>query len=455
MLAPMFVSHCRRWWLRAGLAALLTLLLAACGSDVRGVFTGTPMAPPGPTDTPMPPLRPTDTPTADDTPAPLVLPVIPLPDDIIGQAEQIVKQKGLQIAGSWAPELTTLYALPGPGLIYVLNTFVIPDALRTVDQAVSGKLDGVALGVLYVTDAAADLPDDYLKPGTYVISLGSGGGLVNFSGQEAGREVQADIRTFKNDPVAARPFGLISSEQLCLSWGALQVCARQRTPLPGALQVELQKAADKLGVSRGFFATERGILDIEGVNNLQRCAEAVKAQQFQDCQPSILVAPVNREGLQAPPPPEFDPLKSGKVPLASLPLAPRLETGQAGLIGVAVVFTDTIEEIYRDAQLTQRAPSLPADAYLLYDILFASDPQIGVNDGQPITLSRVELRISPALKYYLPDVRNIPLLGSAVTGAPPADEESEAAAVHLLLRIFGRQICVFKARECPNLRNTN
>ena len=140
---------------------------------------------------------------------------------------------------------------------------------------------------------------------------------------------------------------------------------------------------DKLGVSRGFFATERGILDIEGVNNLQRCAEAVKAQQFQDCQPSILVAPVNREGLQAPPPPEFDPLKSGKVPLASLPLAPRLETGQAGLIGVAVVFTDTIEEIYRDAQLTQRAPSLPADAYLLYDILFASDPQIGVNDGQP------------------------------------------------------------------------
>ena len=89
----------------------------------------------------------------------------------------------------------------------------------------------------------------------------------------------------------------------------------------------------------------------------------------------------------------------------------------------------------------------------MYDILFASDPQVGTNDGQPITLSRVELRLSPAVKYYLPDVRNVPLLGAPVNSDPPADQESEVAAVNLLVRVFGRQICLFRARECPRLRN--
>lgn len=442
MLSPFALFHHRHWLQLTGIAVLLTVLLTACAT---------------PASTPSPPLQPTNTPTPKITPTntPLALPVVILPDDIVQQAEQIAKQKGLMLSGSWAPEHTTLYALPGPGLVYLFSAYQIPADLRTDKQAVSGSLDNMVLGILFVTDAASDLPTSFLRPGVYVITLGQAGNLVNFIGAKDSREVQADIRTFKSDLVAARPFALISSEQMCLSWDALQVCARQRTPLPEQLQDDLQKAALSLGASPELFASERGILDIEGVNNLERCAEAVKERKFTDCQPSILVAPISQNGLKAPPPPEFAPLKSSRADLASLAPAPRLETGQAGLVGIAVVFAETIEEVYRDPALTQRAPNLPADAYLLYDILFTSDPQIGTNDGQPITLSRVELRLSPAVKYYLPDVRNVPLLGTSVNSTPPADAEPEAAAVHLLIKAFGRQICLFKARECPGLRNAN
>ena len=442
MLSPFALFHHRHWLQRTGIALLLTALLTACVA---------------PASTPTPPLRPTNTPTPKITPTntPLAAPVVILPDDIIQQAEQIAKQKGLTLSGSWAPEHTTLYALPGPGLIYLFSANQIPADLRTDKQALSGRLDNVVLGILFVTDAASDLPTSFLRPGVYVLALGQAGNLVNFIGDKDSREVQADIRTFKSDLIAARPFALISSEQMCLSWDALQVCARQRTPLPDQLQDDLQKAALSLGATPELFANERGILDIEGVNNLERCADAVKGGEFAGCQPSILVAPISRKGLDAPPPPEFDPLKSSRADLASLAPAPRLETGQAGLVGIAVVFSETLEEVYRDPQLLTPARSLPADAYLLYDILFTSDPQMGTNDGQPITLSRVELRLSPAVKFYLPDVRNVPLLGTSVNSTPPADAEPEAAAVHLLIKVFGRQICLFKARECPGLRNAN
>lgn len=452
------LSHRGHWLTLAPLMVLLAALLTGCTGGLETTApTRTPIPPARPTDTPSP-ARPTNTPTPappGEPFTPIVLPVVPLPDDIIAQAEQIAQSKSLKLEGAWAPEQTTLYALPGIGLIYALNTVDLAPADRKIGLAADGQLDNVVLGALFVTDAAAGDPADYFKPGVYVIALGSQGRLVNYFSQDGKREAPADLRTFKSDLVAARPFALISSEQVCLTWDALQVCARQRTPLPQPFQNDLGKAAEQLGVPPGWFAIERGIFDIEGVNNLQRCADAIKNGAFADCQPSILVAPINEEGLKAPPPPDYDPLTGGRAPLAALARAPRAETAQAGLIGVAVVFSETIEDVYNDPQLTARAASLPADAYLVYDVVFGSDPQIGVNNGQPITLSRVELRVSPLRKFYLPDVRNIPLLGTAVNSNPPADVGSEAAAVHLLLRIFGRQICVFKARECPSLRNIN
>lgn len=443
------LSHWGHWLTLAALMVLFAALLTGCKGGLETA---------APTRTPIPPARPTDTPTPappGETPTSIVLPVVPLPDDVIAQAERIAQTKDLKLGGAWAPGQTTLYAVPGIGLIYALNAVDLDPALRSIDLAAKGKLDNVVLGVLFVTDAAAGLPSDYFKPGVYVIALDSQGSLVNYFSQDGKREAPADLRTFRSDLVMAQPYALISSEQMCLTWDALQVCARQRTPLPDPFQNDLGKAAEQLGVPPGWFAIERGIFDIEGVNNQQRCADAIKNGAFADCQPSILVAPINQEGLKAPPPPDYDPLQSGRAPLAALARAPRAETAQAGLIGIAVVFSETIEEVYRDPQLTAHAASLPADAYLLYDVVFGSDPQIGVNNGQPVTLSRVELRVSPQRKFYLPDVRNIPLLGAAVKSDPPADVGSEAAAVHLLLRIFGRQICVFKARECPNLRNAN
>ena len=451
MIQRSLFSHPGRWLISLLFVALTAVLLTACSRETPTLV---------PTDIPTrvsPTVaRPTDTPTPapPDAVTPLALPPILLPNDVITQAQQIAKDRKLKLDGAWARERTTVYAEPGRGAIYLLNVFIIPEALRSVDLALSGALDNQVLGVLYVTPAAADLPPDYLAPGVYVLALGSNGKLLNFFGQAGGPKAQADLRTFKSDRVMARPFALISSEQMCLAWDALQVCVRQRTPLPVEFQNVLAKAANRLGVSPELFAIERGMFDIEGANNLERCAKAIAQGKFEACEPSILVAPINKNGLQAPPPPEYDPLLSGKAPLAAPARAPLTETAQAGLIGVAVVFTETIEEVYRDVQLITPAPSLPADAYLMYDILLASDPQIGTNDGQPITLSRVELRLSPAVKYYLPDVRNVPLLGTAVNSDPPADQESEVAAVNLLVRVFGRQICLFKARECPRLRNT-
>lgn len=463
MIQRSLFSHPGRWLISLLFVALLAVLLTACSLETP---TLTPTDIPTrvsptvarPTDTPTV-ARPTDTPTPTPAPpdavTPLALPPILLPDEAIAQAKQIADSKGLKLNGAWAPERTTVYAEPGRGAIYLLNVFIIPDALRSVDLALSGALDNQAMGVLYVTPAAAGLPPDYLAPGVYVLALGSNGNLLNFFDQEANkREALADLRTFKSDRVMARPFALISREQMCLAWDALQVCGRQRTPLPAEFQATLERAAVLgLGLSPELFAIERGMFDIEGVNNLERCAQAVAEGKFEACEPSILVAPINKNGLNEPPPPEYDPLLSGKAPLAAPARAPLAQTPQAGLIGVAVVFSETIEEVYRDVQLTTPAPSLPADAYLMYDILLASDPQVGTNDGQPITLSRVELRLSPAVKYYLPDVRNVPLLGAPVNSEPPADQESEVAAVNLLVRVFGRQICLFRARECPGLRN--
>ncbi|MFZ1554245.1 MAG: hypothetical protein WAV53_22830, partial [Anaerolineae bacterium] len=378
MIQRSLFSHPGRWLISLLFVALTAVLLTACSLETPTL---------APTDIPTrvsPTVaRPTDTPTPapPDAVTPLALPPILLPDEVIEQAQQIAKARTLKLDGAWAPERTTVYTEPGRGAIYLLNVFIIPEALRSVDLALSGALDNQVLGVLYVTPAAADLPSDYLAPGVYVLALGPNGKLLNFFGQAGEPKAQADLRTFKSDLVMAQPFALISSEQMCLAWDALQVCVRQRTPLPVEFQNVLAKAAVGLGVSPELFAIERGMFDIEGVNNLQRCADAVQERKFEACEPSILVAPINRDGLDAKPPPEYDPLKSGKAPLAAPARAPLTEIAQAGLIGVAVVFSETIEEVYRDAELTKPAPSLPADAYLMYDILFASDPQVGTNDG--------------------------------------------------------------------------
>ncbi len=431
------------------LIVVLIVVLASCSSPSS-------VTPTVPTLTISPP-RPTDTPTSPPpvaTPTPLAMPVVLLPDGVIATAEGIARAQKWELSGVWAPEHTTLYAQPGAGLLYMLSAYHIPSGLRTVEQAISGGLDNIVLGVLFVANAAAN---PSRPPGVYTLALSEKGQYLNFADGDGKLEKTAAVlRHIKNSSLLAdRPFTLISSQQMCLSWDALQVCVPLRTPLPSQDQERLVAAAKELGADPAWFDVTRGIFDIEGVNNLERCASAVKQRNFEACQPSILVAPISQAGRSAPIPPEFDKLRSGKAPLAAMALAPPLQGGEAGLIGIAVVFTNTIEEVYRDPLLKQPAPNLPADAYLMYDILLPGDPQIGDFDGQPITLSRVELRITPAIKYYLPDVRNIPLLGDPVTGgAPPVAEESEAAAVHLLLNVFGRRICVFKARECPSLRNT-
>ncbi|MBK6432338.1 hypothetical protein [Candidatus Amarolinea dominans] len=359
MIQRSLFSHPGRWLISLLFVALTAVLLTACSLETPTL---------APTDIPTrvsPTVaRPTDTPTPapPDAVTPLALPPILLPDEVIEQAQQIAKARTLKLDGAWAPERTTVYTEPGRGAIYLLNVFIIPEALRSVDMALSGALDNQVLGVLYVTPAAADLPPDYLAPGSTSWRLAPTASCSTSSARRAGLKAQADLRTFKSDLVMAQPFALISSEQMCLAWDALQVCVRQRTPLPVEFQNVLAKAAVGLGVSPELFAIERGMFDIEGVNNLQRCADAVQERKFEACEPSILVAPINRDGLDAKPPPEYDPLKSGKAPLAAPARAPLTEIAQAGLIGVAVVFTETIEEVYRDAELTKprrRCPPTP------------------------------------------------------------------------------------------------
>ena len=162
MIQRSLFSHPGRWLISLLFVALTAVLLTACSLETPTL---------APTDIPTrvsPTVaRPTDTPTPapPDAVTPLALPPILLPDEVITQAEQIAKDRKLKLDGAWARERTTVYAEPGRGAIYLLNVFIIPEALRSVDLALSGALDNQVLGVLYVTPAAADLPSDYLAPG--------------------------------------------------------------------------------------------------------------------------------------------------------------------------------------------------------------------------------------------------------------------------------------------------
>ena len=49
---------------------------------------------------------------------------------VIEQAQQIAKDRKLKLDGAGARERTTVYTEPGRGAIYLLNVFIIPEALR-------------------------------------------------------------------------------------------------------------------------------------------------------------------------------------------------------------------------------------------------------------------------------------------------------------------------------------
>lgn len=332
-----------------------------------------------------------------------------------------------------AQELTVIYALPDTGIAYLLTPRREPIEITSEELSQNpSALENQVLGTLTVVQSLRDeLPVD-----TYNIILDPSGESVVYVGTTISAQFQAVIRTLPLPIPEERPIAMISSEQMCLAWNTLQICALVSTPLRDDLSRRIEEAIGNLGVDPNLFAIDRAIPDVEGDNFVAICTEQLsqEAPSYSECNASVLTAPVEIADA-----------------LPSLPGDPdAIETG------LLIVLEDLVlsNDAYSDRELTEPIEELNAGTYLMYDIILPEDSIIGEYDNQQISLSRVGLssQVGADPDLYLHAVIGAPLVGEAPGGAPP-DTRPEAVISNLWVKGWdGKWRCYFRWRQCPWLQ---
>lgn len=401
----------KKMWYHLNAVLILTLLtLSACGGGATEAPAETEPAATEAPITEAPTEAPTEVPAteAPATEAPTEPPVIP----------------------DLATEVSVFYALPDSGIAYLLTPRQEAPGITAEELAEQpDALDNQVLATFKVVQQLSEeLPVD-----DYTVTLDPGGEAVSFNGTSGAVLFPAVIRSLPLPLPDERPVAMISSVQMCLAWGTLQICALVSTPLPSDLVEQLDAAIQELGAEPGSFALDRSIPDVEGDGMVGIClAELIKDEpNYAECKATVLAAPI----LESLDPPTAAP--------------------DAVSTAVLVVLENLVldNDVFSDPELTQLKGQLPPGNYLMYDIILPDDPVIGTYNEQPITASRVGLStgVGQDPEAYLRAVIGAPLTGEAVQGAPP--DGPEAVISNLWIRGWdGVWRCYFKERQCPWLQ---
>jgi hypothetical protein len=384
---------------------------------------------PAPTDTlTLPPPAPTITPTTalpivTNTPivtvAPSVTPLpsgieILLPDDAVSKLKSVGDANKLTML-PLARQHTVLYAFPDTGVASLLTPVEKGPGLTAEELAKNpGAIQNVSLGGLTVIIQTTSK----LTPDDYIITLTPDRETVRFIGSKTQASFPVVIRSLPL-PVP-RPVALITSSQMCLAWDTTQICARVETPLRPDLMDQLTNAIKGLDVPLSAIALDRAIPDVEGRGMLGTCAKALSQESpdYAACRATVLAAPT---------------VKDGAFP------APH-EEGKITAIGVLLVLEKLEEDVYRDPELTQSVGELPDGPYKTFEVLLPGEEPA---PGKPVN-TRVR-QSGPAGDFYLPAVSGGVIIGTAILGSGPTNEE-EAIIVNLWQS--GR--CAgFKWWQCP------
>lgn len=378
-----------------------------------------PTVPPDTSTSPTVPVEPTPSPSV-----PLVLPVFRLPDQAAQNLEDVANNQGLEFV-DLARDNTVIYANndlanssgTGLGAAYLLTPSFISidistDALASEPGAIENQMLG---GLTVVEQMHSSLPVD-----DYVITLDEGDDLqpvVRFTGANNSAEFPGVIRQMPF-PVP-RPVALITAVQMCLTWNNLQICALVDTPPQTWILNRIQTAVVNLGASPEDYVLQLTVPDIEGVDALNRCAEALLSDppDYSKCLANVLAAPSVDD---LPPPPDRP---SGEYHL-----------------GVMAALEPIQEEVYLEPELLNLIGVLASGDYRIIEIILDTDP---VAPTERALLTRVGFINPSGEGVYLPSVSRGTIVGQEVGGAGPQDG-TEA----IITNLWVRGCCFFKDWQC-------
>jgi hypothetical protein len=330
-----------------------------------------------------------------------------------------------------ARQNTVIYALPGPDgtlpgpgaallLTAIESAADIPESVLLDDPK---QLNGVMLGGLRVV--LPIIPK--LAPGPYVFTPSSSGDTVRLVGERDELTIELPMVIRSLPLPARRPFAMITANQLCLGLSKVVVCAVVPIPLPDSVVGRLEKAAANLKISQDAFLLRQALPDIEGLTPLATCEQALAKDQpaYQDCQPSLLVAPAAVTGSIPPPPePGFD--------ITS--------------IALMAILTTVDGPVYLDATLQAQADKLSEGDYTMFEVRRPEDLVIRGN----VQRTRIRLLGAPPPatqpSFYLPALSGIDPFGVVERGQDPKDQAA-------ILNLGVGSLCTdFFSQECDALQ---